>query len=59
MPMWSILHMMVTSLVVVVAPRTVKIIKNIERGEIFLQNGILTLQLGSVNRQKSCFKVRI
>jgi len=51
--------MMVTSLVVVVAPRTVKIIKNIERGEIFLQNGILTLQLGSVNRQKSCFKVRI
>jgi len=27
-PMWSILHMRVTSLVAVMAPRTAKIIKN-------------------------------
>jgi len=41
--MWSILHIRVTSLVAVVAPRTGKIIKDgvFERGENFLQNGIL------------------
>jgi len=41
--MWSI-HMRVTSLVAVVAPRTGKIVKNsrvFERGEDFLQNGVL------------------
>jgi len=38
--MWSILHITVTSLVVVVAPRTGKII-NFERGENLLQNDIL------------------
>jgi len=40
--MWDILHMRVTSLVAVVAPRTGKIIKNshrvFERGENFPQN---------------------
>jgi len=43
--MWSILHMVVMSLVAVVARRTGKIIKNgldvFESGENLLQNGIL------------------
>jgi len=40
--MWGILHMRVTSLTAVVAPRTGKIVKNglrvFERGENLLQN---------------------
>jgi len=52
-----------SSLVTAVAPRTGKIYKNrlsaFKRGENSLQNGILHFVFKFVNRQKSCFKVRI
>jgi len=58
--MCDILHMGVTSLVAVVAPRTGKIIKNglgvFGRGENLVY---YTLHLSYANRQKSCYKVRI
>jgi len=49
MPMWGIFHMRVMR--VIVAPRTGKIVRNglsvFERGEKFLQNGILHFVLSS------------
>jgi len=61
--MWSILHMSLTSLVVVVAPRTGKIVKNdlrvFEGGENLLQNGILHFVFRFSQSQKSRCKVRI
>jgi len=59
--MWSIPHMTVTSLVSVVAHRTGKIIKNgvFDRGEHFLQNGILHFVFQLSQSSEIVYKVRI
>jgi len=64
--MWGILHMRVTSLVAVVAPRTGKIVKNglhvFESEENLLQNGLLhfvfKIQSNVRNREKPTFLER-
>jgi len=58
--MCSILHMTVTSLVVVVAPRTgkTKWLSVFERGEDVLQNGILYFVFKLSQSSESCYKFR-